>query len=98
MSSAELESKIEAKFRAFCLSEGITCKKLKGDIGWPDRTLLYRGQVMFMELKRQGAKPTPLQVFCLEWLQGQGFTAEWSDNLVEMKSLVMNWKRHVDNK
>lgn len=93
-----VERHIETMFVAFCEQLGIRCEKLKlaSMSSWPDRTLLYKGQVMFMELKRRGEKPTPLQEHTLNRLRAAGFEARWSDDYEQMKLIVLAWKNHVD--
>ena len=93
-----LEREWEVEFVSFCHELGIMCEKLKPFTknAWPDRTLLYRGNVMFVELKKDGEKPTPLQHYVMGLLSLQGFFAIWADNLVEAKQLVTLWKNHVD--
>ena len=93
-----LECDVERQFLEYCKELEIKCPKLKlaSESSWPDRTLLYRGQVMFLELKKPGEKPTPLQQYTLDNLTAAGFYARWSDNLIQMKLLVLDWRRHVD--
>ena len=63
---------------------------------WPDRTLLYRGSAMFLELKRKGERPTALQQYTLDQLTAEGFDARWSDDLELTTLIVIGWKQHVD--
>ena len=96
----ESEGSIEARFIAWCTHSGIVCKKLQlnSEGGWPDRTLLYKGRVMFIELKRFGERPTPLQRYILDELTKIGFTAVWADTFKQATVLTEDWKRHVDNR
>jgi hypothetical protein len=98
MDPVRLEREDEAKFVAYCRSIGVKCLKLRlaSESSWPDRTLLYKGRVMMMELKRRGERPTPLQDFTLRSLRADGFTALWSDDLVDQCGYVLAWKQHVD--
>lgn len=98
MSNPRLEKYVESDFMIFCASLSIVCKKLKlaSESSWPDRTLLYRGYVMFMELKRRGEQPTPLQLFTLSQLANMGFEARWSNDFEQMKLIVLAWKQYVD--
>lgn len=93
------ESDLETKFLEFCESLGIMCEKLIpfAKKGWPDRTLMYKGSCMFMELKKEGEKPDPIQYYWLTCLQSAGFVAVWADNLEDAKLHVTKWKRHVDD-
>ena len=93
------ESAIEYALVSFCNQQGIKCHKLvlASKSGWPDRTLLYKGRAMFIEVKRPGERPTSLQDYMLAMLSNQGFRAIWSDNLTDMKLNVIQWKREVDD-
>jgi hypothetical protein len=46
--------------------------------GWPDLLLVRRDRILFCELKRAGAKPTPEQVEVLGILSGVGETFVWT--------------------
>jgi len=94
-----LERRVESQFVEYCTALGIKCLKLKlaSESSWPDRTLLYKGQVMFMELKRAGEKPTPLQQYTLDELMTTGFHARWSNDYEQMKLIVLAWRKYVDD-
>lgn len=94
-----LESKVERLVVQYCESHDILCEKLvlASMAGWPDRTLLYRGQVMFLELKRPGERPSPLQQYVLDGLTRKGFHARWADNADKATHIIHNWKKHVDS-
>lgn len=98
MSLLRLESHHEAGFIALCKQLGVRQEKLKmaSKSSWPDRTLLYRGCAMFLELKRKGERPTPLQGYTLDQLTQEGFNARWSDDLQSTILIVIGWKQHVD--
>ena len=93
------ERETERDTIAFCHSLGMRCKKLKpeGESGWPDRTLMYRGQVMFLELKRVGLKPEPLQRYVLNELVNNGFEAKHASNFEHIKLIILAWKAYVDH-
>jgi hypothetical protein len=97
--STKLERETEGKLLEYCEALGILCEKLKkaSESGWPDRTLLYKGHVMFMELKKQGEHPTPLQKHVMWELTKRGFDARWSDDLETLKLIVTAWKHYVDD-
>lgn len=99
MTQRPLERDVEAKFLSFCYELGIKCRKLRlaSESGWPDRTLLYKGHVMFMELKRSGERPTALQMYTLDELKKDGFDARWSNDFEHMKLIVLSWAKHVDS-
>ena len=91
-----LERRVEEGYLDFCLKNGILCLKLKlaSESSWPDRTLLKSGGVMFMELKRKGEKPKPLQQFTIDKLTKAGFYAVWSDNLEDAIEKTNIWLRY----
>lgn len=62
-----LESSIESSFVYYCQKLGALVLKFvsPGTSGVPDRIVIYKGRVWFIELKRPGGKPRPLQ----EWMQ-----------------------------
>lgn len=52
-----------------------------GRNGVPDRMFVYEGGlVVFLEIKRPGAKPTPLQLYQISLLNAKGVQAGWVDN------------------
>ncbi len=51
--------------------------------GIPDDLFLHGGKIVFIEFKRPGKEPTPLQWAKIHALRKQGFTAEWFDNSAE---------------
>ena len=95
-----LESKIEADVQAYCKKNGVMCEKLRlaSESGWPDRTLLYKGRVKFLELKKQGEKPVPLQAFIMERLTMRGFPAFWADKTELAITIIKGWMDHVDTR
>ena len=88
------EGKFESDYLKYCRIRGIACKKLilASEASWPDRTLLYKGKIMFMELKRKGEKPTHLQLYTLKALTDQGFYAVWSSDLDDAMFLTEQWR------
>lgn len=74
-----MEAYLTGRVRAL----GGLCIKVdvRGDSGWPDRVvLLPHGLIGFLELKRPGERPRPLQVKRIEQLQAIGFVADWADS------------------
>jgi hypothetical protein len=94
-----LEKDDEYKLVEFCALYRIKCVKLRlaSQNAWPDRTLLYRGHVMFLELKRKGEKPNPLQQFTINSLARDGFMALWTDDIEAAKDEIYEWKLNVDD-
>lgn len=84
------ESALERKVVAHCKAVGVLCYKFSSPArrGVPDRLLLYRGRVMFLELKAEGKKPTKLQERELSVLRAAGFFCEWSSNFPHARHLV----------
>jgi len=58
-------------------------------VGFPDLLiLLSNGRALFMECKRLGGKPTPLQLHRIKQLRELGFTAEWCDNFDAARAII----------
>ena len=76
-----LEKQVEAKVSRWCKQNGVKTYKLSGPNfrGKPDRIYLANGEVLFMEIKRPGAKPTKLQNAEIESLRAHGINADWAD-------------------
>lgn len=79
------ENKVRAPVLKFAKRSGIGHIRLAfrrgATSGWPDDLFLFsRGRAVFIEFKRLGKKPTPLQQHKLETARELGFTAEWFDN------------------
>ena len=55
----------------------------------PDRIIITpRGVVGFIEVKREGAKPTPLQLAEIKKLITQCARATWVDNVLDGKNFI----------
>ena len=70
----EKETKLEAKFVKRMDDCGYLALKLNvvGHRGYPDRVVVGKGRVAFVELKRKKAKPTALQLKVHEELRERG--------------------------
>ena len=78
------ESQIEAKIRDYARARGCLCWKFvsPGNPGVPDRIIISpTGAVLFMEIKRPGEKPRPLQTYRLNELTRRQVRACCVDNL-----------------
>ena len=76
------EASLEQKCRGIAESRGFILLKIKGSRGWPDRLLLRSGgRVTWIEFKKPGEVPRPLQVYHLEQLRQRGYRAVWVDNV-----------------
>lgn len=79
---AELESKIQARIIKRLESEGYYVVKLilTSKNGIPDLLILKNGVASFVEVKRPGEKPRPLQEYRMNELRELGFTCEvWKE-------------------
>jgi len=85
------ESAVEKKVVDFAKGRGITVIKLEGvnNRGKPDRMFLKNGNVLFLELKAPGKRPTELQLYWINHLTSIGFPAFWTDNPGEGIKLIV---------
>ena len=79
-----LEKDLESRFRERVRQAG--CKALKfvspGNAGVPDRIVLAPGgKACFVELKKKGRKPRPLQMHAMQELRELGFEVYVIDSL-----------------
>lgn len=78
-----LERTIEAAVVRAAKAQGILVTKLnlQGSRGWPDRCFwLPNGRPLFIEFKRLGERPTPLQAHIHEQLRAAGYRVEVVDD------------------
>jgi hypothetical protein len=77
------EAKIEKKVVAFCRKAGLYCRKFASpsNAGVPDRVIVGARGTLFLELKRPGNKPTPLQMAEMQKIRESGGHAGWSDSV-----------------
>lgn len=75
ISKPQLESVIQSSLIKKYESQGYLVVKLilTNKSGIPDLLLLKDGKASFVEVKRHGQKPRPLQQFRIKELQNQGF-------------------------
>lgn len=73
----ELESAIQARIIKRYEAEGYLVVKLSltNKNGFPDLMLLKDGKATFVEVKRPGQKPRPLQEYRIKELHNAGFEA-----------------------
>lgn len=76
------EAAVENYLVAAVLALGGICIKFRGsEAGWPDRlVVLPGGLVGFIELKRPGQTPRPLQLHRIKQLLARGVHATWADS------------------
>ena len=78
-----LEKEIEKKVCGYARGVGWLVYKFVSpqQRGVPDRLLVYRGHVLFIEFKQAGKKPTKLQLYHLDKLTAAGLDAVVVDNV-----------------
>ena len=76
------EKQLESKVVEYCKKHGLYCSKFSSPAhrGVPDRIIVGNGQVMFLELKSPGEKPTQLQLRELDLIRAAGALAMWTDS------------------
>lgn len=82
------ESEIERKACEYAKSIGVLPIKL-GKRKYPDRIFVYPGgRALFLEFKRHGEEPSPMQYARIEELRELGHMAHWVDNLEDAIGLL----------
>lgn len=78
-----LEKEIELPVVKWAQKHGFLTPKVKfQEAGWPDRLFISpHGHVIFIEFKRPGEKPDPLQDHRLAVLRSHGIPAFWVDDV-----------------
>lgn len=91
----ERERDVERKLKVAVEREGGWCLKFLSSIsGVPDRLCLFPGGVLvFVELKRHGAKPRPLQVRIISKIRKLGFRVEVIDSEQGIQELIKSMRR-----
>lgn len=84
------EQDVERKLKQEVERMGGVCWKFTSSVsGVPDRLCLFpRGVIVFVELKRHGAKPRPLQIRQIEKIRKLGFRVEVIDSEQGIRELV----------
>ncbi|MDR3565554.1 MAG: VRR-NUC domain-containing protein [Negativicutes bacterium] len=85
-----LESTIEKYLRRYVEKLGGCCWKFvsPGNDGVPDRIVLLCGRVIFVELKRPGEKPRPLQLKRHAQLRELGFEVTVLDSIIAVDLFI----------
>lgn len=65
--------------------------KLSTDSGWPDRMFLLPQSPVFIEFKRKGKEPTPLQDNRMAFLAALGYRVMWTTS----KRLAIEWLKKI---
>jgi len=87
------ESTIEKKLVEHCADRGLLTYKFSSPAhrGVPDRVIMGGGKVMFVELKRPGQKPTPLQNREINRIREAGVHAVWAPSFELAAQFVDDW-------
>lgn len=87
------EKDIEKRVTAWAKRNGVLTIKLEGqhNRGKPDRIFMANGEVLFLELKAPGKKPTELQASWIDKIKAQGCNADWADNDGEAIEMITNY-------
>jgi len=84
------ESQIEKKLVAYCKQAGLLTYKFASPAhrGVPDRIIMGKGAVMFLELKRAGKKPSSLQYHVRDEMHAVGIHWTWADSYASARAAV----------
>jgi len=59
------------------------------DVGYPDRLFISpKGHTIFIEFKRPGEKPEPIQDFRIRMLRARGIPAYWANNFLTAVAIL----------
>lgn len=87
----EEESALESKAVSWAEREhGAIHRKLNGAgrSGWPDHIFVFHGLVVFVEFKRKGKKPRPIQAYTIEQLARRRAAVFWTDDLSDFQERI----------
>ena len=89
-----LESEIQEKVTLYATHIGLLPIRINvvGRKGWPDYGYGYKGRMCFVEYKRPGEKPTPLQEYVHGHVRDSGFTVFVVDSIDEGQKLLLAWR------
>lgn len=78
----KLEKDEEGVVKTFCHANGVLFIKFTplGEKGWPDRIAVVNTYNLWIELKKKGKKPRPLQKYRMKQLAEHGAWVAWFDN------------------
>ena len=88
---SKLEKELEKTIKKWCVKKNIMFIKFTpmGDKGWPDRiAILPNGKHVWIELKREGRKPSKLQHHRIQKLIDHNVMATWFDSAEEAISFL----------
>jgi hypothetical protein len=77
-----LERDLETYLVGLCKTEGIYCRKFTspGHVNVPDRILIHHGIVIFLELKKPKATPSPAQIREHTRMRDAGANVFWANS------------------
>lgn len=86
----KLEKHLEQSIVAYCKASGLVTYKFSSPSqrGVPDRIIIGPAGTLFLELKREGKKPTKLQDHHIGKIRAVGGNANWADNLLDAVDLI----------
>lgn len=86
----KLESQVEGTLVRYAAKKGVLTFKFSSPShrGVPDRIFMCNGNVLFLEIKRPGERPTKLQEHTLRAIRQSGVAADWVDNEDDGKAFV----------
>jgi len=85
------ESAIEQNIVSYSLERyrvGSIKLNVMSNAGYPDRLFLFPRRPTWLEIKKPGEEPTPLQYTRLQELEQLGYTAAWVDNEADGRAFV----------
>ena len=96
--SSRLEREVQEKVTWEATSIGLVPIRINvvGRKGWPDYGYIYKGRICFVEFKKPGEKPEPLQAHVHNILRDAGCDVFVVDNEDYGATLLQEWKRHAD--
>ena len=89
------ESKIQRDIRKYMIKQGFRVLKAiqLSESGWPDLMCMKGpGRVVWIEVKRPGEKPEPLQDHRLKELRKMGFIAFYAETLNDVIKVIQGCK------
>ncbi len=87
------ESQIEKKLVAYCRQQGLLTYKFSSPAhrGVPDRVIMGKGKVLFLELKKRGGRPSALQLHVGVEMRNHGIRWDWTDTFEGVKAVIDNF-------
>ena len=94
-----MESEIQEKVTEEAENQGLLPIRInvKGRKGWPDYGYGYKGRILFVEFKRKGEVPDPLQEEVHLRMRKAGFTVFVVDNFSDGKWSIASWRLQIDS-